>query len=69
MLDGAITDATEVRPNTSIPIFSHLHSRYTKNGASMNIENESSLLLIEAQSRIKFCLIASLTHVRHKTRV
>jgi len=33
------------------------------------IENESSLLFIEAQSRIKFCLIAILTHVRYETRV
>jgi len=33
------------------------------------IENESSLLFIEAQSRIKFCLIAFLTHVRYDTRV
>jgi len=34
-----------------------------------DIENKSSLLFIEAQSRIKFCLIAFLTKVRYETRV
>ena len=42
---------------------------FLKSYLATNIENESSLLFIEAQSRIKFCLIAFLTHVRYETRV
>jgi len=38
-------------------------------GEAFSIENESSLLFIEAQSRTKFCLIAFLTQIRYETRV